>query len=61
MAVVGPEQDYTTILKEQMHGIKWHGTGVGYGLRSSRLQNLTIQLEGMFFHDDDATCTGETC
>lgn len=47
MAVVGPEKDYTKILKEQMAGIEWHGTGVGYGLRSSRLQNLTIQLEGI--------------
>lgn len=47
MAVVGPEEDYAKILEDQLCGTQWHGTGVGYGLRSSRLENLTIQLEGM--------------
>jgi hypothetical protein len=33
-------------LEEQMQGVKWDGTGVGYGVRGARLQDLTIRLEG---------------
>lgn len=48
VAVVGPEEDYNQILMEEMSGTKWHGTVVGYGLRSAKAQDLTVQLEGKF-------------
>lgn len=33
-------------LEEQMKGIRWDGTGVGYGVRGARLPDLTVRLEG---------------
>lgn len=45
MAVVGPEEDYNKILRDQMCGTEWHGTGVGYGLRNGKSEPLTIQFE----------------
>lgn len=35
-----------TVLENQMEGINWDGTGIGYGVRGSHLQNLTIQFGG---------------
>jgi hypothetical protein len=31
-----------------MNGVKWHGTGVGYGLRGAAIPELTVQLEGKY-------------
>merc|ERR1712000_59369 len=45
VAVVGPEEDYNKILRDQMCGTEWHGTGVGYGLRNGKSEPLTIQFE----------------
>ena len=42
---MGPEVGMEK-LEEQVRGIEWDGTGVGYGVRGSRLQDLTIRLEG---------------
>ena len=42
---MGPEEGIEK-LEEQVRGIEWDGTGVGYGVRGSRLEELTIRFEG---------------
>lgn len=42
---MGPEQNLS-VLADQLSGTKWHGTGVGYGVRGSHLQNLTTRFTG---------------
>lgn len=42
---MGPEQDIS-VLVNQTNGIRWDGTGVGYGVRGSRREDLTIRLGG---------------
>lgn len=42
---MGPEQPLS-ILDDQMKGHSWDGTGTGYGVRGSRLQNLTLRFAG---------------
>ena len=42
---MGPEQPISK-LGDQLRGINWDGMGVGYGVRGSPLENLTIRLEG---------------
>ncbi len=42
---MGPEQNMS-VLADQMAGINWDGTGVGYGVRGSNLANLTVRLGG---------------
>ena len=44
VVLFGPEQPLD-VLVEQLNGIHWHGTGVGYGVRGSRLENVTIRFE----------------
>ena len=44
---MGPEQSIS-VLANQTKGVKWDGTGVGYGVRGSRREDLTIRLEGYF-------------
>lgn len=44
---MGPEQPLS-VLSGQMDGINWDGTGVGYGVRGSRLENLTLRFTGTF-------------
>ena len=44
VVLVGPEQP-VSVLEDQMRGVKWDGTGVGYGVRGSRREDLTIRLE----------------
>jgi hypothetical protein len=59
---MGPEQDIS-VLENELKSIRWDGTGVGYGVRGSRRQDLTIRLEGMWMiHDGNeyrqaAKCT----
>jgi len=43
--LMGPEQPISK-LSDQLKGINWDGTGVGFGVRGSPLQNLTVRLEG---------------
>ena len=43
---MGPEQDIS-VLANQTNGIRWDGAGIGYGVRGSRREDLTIRLEGM--------------
>lgn len=45
VVLMGPEQN-VSVLADQMTGVKWDGTGVGYGVRGSNLQDLTIRFEG---------------
>jgi hypothetical protein len=42
---MGPEQGIE-VLEQQMRGVHWDGTGVGYGVRGARLSELTVRLEG---------------
>ncbi|KIX09399.1 uncharacterized protein Z518_00478 [Rhinocladiella mackenziei CBS 650.93] len=44
VVLMGPEQP-VSVLASQVQGIHWDGTGVGYGVRGSRLENLTVRLE----------------
>jgi hypothetical protein len=44
---MGPEQP-VSVLEDQLKGINWDGTGVGFGVRGSPLQNLTVRLEGKY-------------
>lgn len=41
---MGPEQPLS-VLSDQLKGINWDATGVGYGVRGSSVQNLTVRLE----------------
>nr|KAK5442249.1 hypothetical protein LTR18_006102 [Exophiala xenobiotica] len=43
VVLMGPEQPLS-VLSGQMDGINWDGTGVGYGVRGSRLVNLTLRF-----------------
>ncbi|KAL6248735.1 hypothetical protein RBB50_003797 [Rhinocladiella similis] len=43
VVLMGPEQPLS-VLSSQMDGIRWDGTGIGYGVRGSRLQNLTLRF-----------------
>ena len=45
VVLMGPEQPLS-VLSGQMDGINWDGTGVGYGVRGSRLENLTLRFAG---------------
>jgi hypothetical protein len=42
---MGPEQNIS-VLAEQLDGVRWDGAGIGYGVRGSRMEDLTIRLEG---------------
>lgn len=42
---MGPEQNINN-LSDQMNDIEWDGTGVGYGVRGSHLEDLTIRFTG---------------
>jgi hypothetical protein len=46
VALFGPEQP-VSILSDRMKGIKWEGTGVGFGVRGSNRTDLTIHLESV--------------
>lgn len=43
--LMGPEQPIS-VLSEQMDGISWDATGVGFGVRGSNRTDLTLRLEG---------------
>ena len=45
VVLMGPEQD-VKLLDNELKGTNWAGTGVGYGVRGSRRQDLTIRREG---------------
>lgn len=47
VVLAGPEQD-VGIYADRLKGRKWQGTGVGYGVRGTRLPDLTIRLEGPY-------------
>ncbi|KAK5467342.1 hypothetical protein LTS15_000314 [Exophiala xenobiotica] len=47
VVLMGPEQPLS-VLSGQMDGINWDGTGVGYGVRGSSLENLTLRFAGTF-------------
>lgn len=47
VVLMGPEQPIS-VLSDQLEGINWDGTGVGFGVRGSPLQNLTVRLEGKY-------------
>ena len=47
VVLMGPEVD-TSVLQKQIRGHNWDGTGVGYGVRGSRLENLTVRFTGGF-------------
>lgn len=42
---MGPEQPIS-VLANQTNGIHWDGTGIGYGVRGSHLENLTVRFTG---------------
>ncbi|KAK4935069.1 hypothetical protein LTR10_023801 [Elasticomyces elasticus] len=46
VVLFGPEQNIS-VLDNQMNGINWDGTGIGYGVRGSNLENLTVQFTNM--------------
>lgn len=48
VVLAGPEKD-RAIYAERLRGRRWQGTGVGYGVRGSRLPDLTVRLEGISF------------
>ncbi|KAJ9612643.1 hypothetical protein H2200_004240 [Cladophialophora chaetospira] len=52
VVLMGPEQDIS-VLVNQTNGIRWDGTGVGYGVRGSRREDLTIRLGDIIqvFHE----------
>lgn len=45
VVLMGPEKPMS-VLEDQLKGINWDATGVGYGVRGSPVQNLTVRLEG---------------
>lgn len=45
VVLMGPEEPLEK-LEEQLRGIDWDGTGVGYGVRGARLPELTVRFEG---------------
>ena len=45
VVLMGPEQNMS-VLAGQLEGVRWDGAGIGYGVRGSRLQELTVRLEG---------------
>ena len=40
---MGPEQNIS-VLANQIDGVHWDGTGVGYGIRGSHREDLTIRF-----------------
>lgn len=56
---MGPEQGIS-VLENELKGVKWDGTGVGYGVRGSRRQDLTIRLEGMTLIHHEKKCWYKT-
>lgn len=42
---MGPEEPIT-VLENELRGISWDGTGVGYGVRGSSMPELTVRFEG---------------
>jgi hypothetical protein len=48
VVLMGPEESMN-VLADQVYGINWDGTGVGYGVRGSHLENLTIRFGGKNF------------
>ena len=49
---MGPEQNMS-VLAHQMHGTRWDGTGIGYGVRGGTSEDLTIRLGGEHETPDD--------
>lgn len=45
VVLMGPEQPLD-VLADQMTGVDWDVIGVGYGVRGSRLENVTIRFAG---------------
>jgi hypothetical protein len=45
VVLMGPEQNIS-VLQGQIDGVEWDTTGIGYGVRGSKRQDLTIRLEG---------------
>lgn len=45
VALMGPEQSETVFL-DQLRGVHWDGTGIGFGYRGSDRSDLTIRSEG---------------
>jgi hypothetical protein len=45
VVLMGAEQN-TSRLASQLDGVNWNLTGIGYGVRGSRLVDLTVRLEG---------------
>ncbi|QDS69671.1 hypothetical protein FKW77_009558 [Venturia effusa] len=41
---MGPEKDIS-IFAKYLDGTQWHGAGVGYGIRGSRIPEVTVRLE----------------
>jgi hypothetical protein len=45
VVLMGPEKNIS-VLGDQVKGITWDGTGIGYGVRGSRRVDLTLRLQG---------------
>lgn len=45
VVLMGPEKN-VTVLREQVRGTVWDGTGIGYGVRGSNRVDLTTRLQG---------------
>ncbi|EXJ63244.1 hypothetical protein A1O7_03691 [Cladophialophora yegresii CBS 114405] len=43
VVLMGPEQDIN-VLAKQTNGVRWDGTGIGYGVRGSHLEDLTVRF-----------------
>jgi hypothetical protein len=46
VVLMGPEQPLSAFDEQVGGGQHWDGVGMGYGVRGSRLENLTIRAEG---------------
>ena len=38
-----------SVLEKQVEGYHWDGVGLGYGVRGSYYENLTIRAEGRLY------------
>lgn len=59
VVLMGPDQGIE-VLEQQMRGVRWDGTGVGYGVRGARLPELTVRFEGKSIHRA-TICKSLTC
>jgi hypothetical protein len=48
---MGPEKD-VSLLRNETKGEAWTATGIGYGVRGSRREDLTIRLQGELIRVD---------